>query len=215
MNIGEVVSLVKSTLSDKGIIIDRRIRDDLINFAESHSKSNACSDEVICIYYDHEQESFSLEDGLKEKLFKDLAIHAESVISLRFFYRCNDSAVTLEVKPVFYEPDEADETECYYSDGRTISYLSDFVKEDYDLLEECLNAIDNALEIVADDYDLEDSYSSTVIEFLKDNNYERDLVAEEFETAAFKILPHPNDETLESLAVTRLQLYDLKSVARQ
>ena len=211
MNIGEVVSLVRSTLSDKGIIIDRHIRDDLIELLESQSKSNACRDEVIYIYYDHDKEGFSLEDGLRERLFKDLAFHAESVISLQFFYRYNGSAATLEVKPVFYEPDEASETECYYSDGQTISYLADFMKEDYDLLEECLNAIDDALEIVAVDYDLDDDYSSTVMEFLRDNNYERELVAEEFETAAFKILPHPNDETLESLAVAKFQLYDLKA----
>lgn len=211
MNIGEVVSLVRSTLSDKGIIIDRHIRDDLIELLESHSKSYAYRDEVIYIYYDHDKEGFSLEDGLRERLFKDLAFHAESVISLQFIYRYSDSAITLEVKPVFYEPSEAAETECYYSDGQTITYLADFMKEDYDLLEECLNSIDDALEIVAFDYDLDDDYSSTVMEFLRDNNYERELVAEEYEKAAFKILPHPNDETLESLAVAKLQLYDLKA----
>lgn len=209
MNIEEVVGLVESTLADNGIIIDRVIKDDLVEFVESHSKIDAHSDEVIHVY--HDGESFSLENGLKEKLFKDLAFHSESVISFRFIYRYNDSAITLEVKPVFYEPDEASETECYYSDGRTISYLADFMKEDYDLLEECLNSIDDALEIVAFDYDLDDDYSSTVMEFLRDNNYEHEMVAEEFETAAFKILPHPNDETLESLAVAKLQLYDLKA----
>ena len=129
---------------------------------------------------------------------------------MQFIYRYNDSAITLEVKPVFYEPDEADETECYYSDGRTISYLADFLKEDYDLLEECLNSIENALEIIAVDYYFDDDYSSTVMEFLRDNNYEREVVAEEYEAAAFKILLHPNDETVESLAVARMQLYDLK-----
>ena len=85
------------------------------------------------------------------------------------------------------------------------------MKEDYALLEGCLNSIENALEIVSVDYDLDDDYSSTVMEFLRDNNYEREVVAEEFETAAFKILPHQNDETLESLAVARMQLYDLKT----
>lgn len=207
MNIKEVVRFVESTLSDKGIIIDRVIKDDLESFIESHSKIDAHSDEVIHVY--HENDGFEFESGLKEKLFKDLAFHSESVISLQFIYRYNDSAITLEVKPIFYELSEAAETECYYSDGRTISYLADFMKEDYDLLEECLNSIDDALEIVAIDYDLDDDYSSTVMEFLRDNNYERELVAEEFETAAFKILPHPNDETLESLAVAKLQLYDL------
>ena len=209
MDIEEVVRFVESTLSDKGIIIDRVIKDDLIEFVETHSKIDDHSDEVIYTY--HENDGFEFESGLKEKLFKDLAFHAESVIFLQFFYRYNDSAVTLEVKPIFYETGEAGETECYYSDGRAISYLADFMKEDYELLEECLNSIDDALEIVAFDYDLDDDYSSTVMEFLRDNNYERELVAEEFETAAFKILPHPNDETLESLAVAKLQLYDLKS----
>lgn len=209
MNIGKVVSLVASTLSDKGIIIDRVIKDDLVEFVESHSKIDAHSDEVIHVY--HENDGFSLESGLKEKLFKDLAFHAESVISLQFIYRYNDSAVALEVKPVFFEPSEAAETECYYSDGQTISYLADFMKEDYDLLEECLNSIDDALEIVAVDYYLDDDYSSTVMEFLRDNNYEREVVAEKYEAAAFKILPHTNDETLESLAVARMQLYDLKA----
>ena len=84
------------------------------------------------------------------------------------------------------------------------------MKEDYDLIEECLNSIENALEIVAVDYYLDDDYSSAVMEFLRDNNYEREVVAEEYEAAACKILPHPNDETLESLAVARMQLYDLK-----
>lgn len=209
MNIEELVGLVESTLADKGIIIDRIIKDDLVEFVESHSKIDTRSDEVIHTY--HENEGFSLESSLKEKLFKDLAFHAESVISLQFIYRYNDSAVTLEVKPIFYEPNEAGETECYYSDGLTISYLADFMKEDYDLLEGCLNSIENALEIVSVDYDLDDDYSSTVMEFLRDNNYEREVVAEEFETAAFKILPHQNDETLESLAVARMQLYDLKA----
>lgn len=209
MNIEEVVGLVESTLADKGIVIDRVVKDDLESFVESHSKIDAHSDEVIFTY--HDGEGLSLESGLKERLFKDLAFHSESVISLQFIYRYNDSAITLEVKPIFYEPSEAAETECYYSDGRTISYLADFMKEDYELLEECLNSIDDALEIVAFDYDLDDDYSSTVMEFLRDNNYERELVAEEFETAAFKILPHPNDETLESLAVAKLQLYDLKA----
>jgi len=88
---------------------------------------------------------------------------------------------------------------------------ADFMKEDYDLLEECLNSIENALEIVAVDYYLDDDYFSTVMEFLRDNNYEREVVAEEYEAAAFKILPHPNDETLEALAVARMQLYDLKA----
>lgn len=208
MNIEEVVGLVESTLADKGIIIDRVIKDDLVEFIESHSKIEAHSDEVIYTY--RENDGFEFESGLKEKLLKDLAFHAESVISLQFIYHYNDSAITLEVKPVFYEPDEASETECYYSDGQTISYLADFMKEDYDLLEECLNSIENALEIVAVDYYLDDDYSSTVMEFLRDNNYEREVVAEEFETAAFKILPRPNDETLESLAVDRMQLYDLK-----
>ena len=208
MNIEEVVGLVESTLASKGITVDRVIKDDLVEFVELHSKIDAHSDEVIYTY--HDGEGFSLEDGLKEKLFKDLAFHAESVISLRFIYSY-DSAITLEVKPIFYEPSEAAETECYYSDGRAISYLADFMKEDYDLLEECLNSIDDALEIVAFDYDLDDDYSSTVMEFLRDNNYERESVAEEFETAAFKILQHPSDETLESLAVAKLQLYDLKS----
>lgn len=207
MNIEEVVGLVESTLADSGIIIDRVIKDDLVEFVESHSKIDAHSDEVIHVY--HENDVFEFESGLKEKLFKDLAFHAESVISLQFIYRYNDSAVALEVKPVFFEPSEAAETECYYSDGRTISYLADFMKEDYELLEECLNSIDDALEIVAADYDLDDDYSSTVMEFLRDNNCEREMVAEEFETAAFKILPHANDETLESLAVAKLQLYDL------
>ena len=209
MNIEELVGFVESTLSDNGIIIDRVIKDDLVEFVESHSKIDAHSDEVIHVY--HENDVFEFESGLKEKLFKDLAFHAESVISLQFIYRYNDSAVALEVKPVFFEPSEAAETECYYSDGLTISYLADFMKEDYELLEECLNSIDDALEIVAFDYDLDDDYSSTVMEFLRDNNYEREVVAEEFETAAFKILPHPNDETLESLAVARMQLYDLKA----
>lgn len=209
MNIKEVVRFLESTLSDKGIIIDRVIKDDLIEFVETHSKIDDHSDEVIYTY--HENDGFEFESGLKEKLLKDRAFHAESVISFRFIYRYNDSAVTLEVKPIFYESSEAAETECYYSDGRTISYLADFMKEDYDLLEECLNAIDDALEIVAVDYDLDDDYSSTVMEFLRDNNYEREMVAEEFETAAFKILPHPNDETLESLAVAKLQLYDLRA----
>lgn len=209
MNIEEVVGLVESTLADNGIIIDRVIKDDLVEFVESHSKIDAHSDEVIHVY--HENDVFEFESGLKEKMFKDLAFHAESVISLQFIYRYNDSAVALEVKPIFYEPNEAAETECYYSDGLTISYLADFMKEDYDLLEECLNSIDDALEIVAFDYDLDDDYSSTVMEFVRDNNYEREVVAEEFETAAFKILPHPNDETLESLAVAKLQLYDLKA----
>lgn len=209
MNIEEVVVLVESTLADKGIIIDRVIKDDLVEFIESHSKIDANSDEVIYTY--HDGEGLNLENSLRERLFKDLAFHAESVISLQFIYRYNDSAITLEVKPIFYEPSEAGETECYYSDGRTISYLADFMKEDYELLEECLNAIDDALEIVAFDYDLDDDYSSTVMEFLRDNNYERELVAEEFETAAFKVLPHPNDETVESLAVARMQLYDLKN----
>ena len=209
MGIAEIVRFVESTLSDKGIIIDRVIKDDLVEFVELHSKIDAHSDEVIYTY--HDGEGLNLENGLIERLFKDLAFHSGSVISLQFVYRYNDSALTLEVKPVFYEPSEAAETECYYSDGRTISYLADFMKEDYELLEECLNAIDDALEIVAIDYDLDDDYSSTVMEFLRDNNYERESVAEEFETAAFKVLPHPNDETLESLAVARLQLYDLKS----
>lgn len=209
MKIAEVVGLVESTLASKGIIIDRVVKDDLEEFLELHSKIDAHSDEVIYTY--HDGEGLNLENGLRERLFKDLAFHAESVISLQLVYRYNDSALTLEVKPVFYEPSEAAETECYYSDGRTISYLADFMKEDYELLEECLNAIDDALEIVAFDYDLDDDYSSTVIEFLRDNNYEREMVAEEFETAAFKILPHPNDETLESLAVAKLQLYDLKA----
>lgn len=209
MNIEEVVGLVESTLADNGIIIDRVIKDDLVEFIESHSKIDTHSEEVIHVY--HENDVFEFESGLKEKLFKDLAFHAESVISLQFIYRYNDSAVALEVKPVFFEPSEAAETECYYSDGQTISYLADFMKEDYELLEECLNSIDDALEIVAFDYDLDDDYSSTVMEFLRDNNYEREVVAEESETAAFKILPHANDETLESLAVAKLQLYDLKS----
>lgn len=207
MNIEELVGLVESTLADKGIIIDRIIKDDLVDFVESHSKIDAHSDEVIHVY--HENEGFSLESSLKEKLFKDLSFHAESVISLQFIYRYNDSAVTLEVKPIFYEPNEAGETECYYSDGLTISYLADFMKEDYDLLEGCLNIIENALEVIAIDYYLDDDYSSTVMEFLRDNNYEREVVAEEYEAAAFKILPHPNDETVESLAVARMQLHDL------
>lgn len=209
MNIEEVVGLVESTLADNGIIIDRVIKDDLVEFVESHSKIDAHSDEVIYTY--HDGEGFSFESGLKEKLFKDLAFHAESVISLRFIYGYDSSQITLAVEPVFYESGEAGETECYYSDGLTISYLADFMKEDYELLEECLNSIDDALEIVAVDYDLDDDYSSTVMEFLRDNNCEREMVAEEFETAAFKILPHPNDETLESLAVARMQLYDLKA----
>lgn len=209
MNIEEVVRFVESTLSDKGIIIDRVIKDDLVEFIESHSKIDTHSDEIIHVY--HENDGFEFESSLKEKLFKDRAFHAESVISLRFIYRYNDSAVALEVKPIFYEPGEAGETECYYSDGRTISYLADFMKEDYDLLEECLNSIENALEIVAVDYYLDDDYSSTVMEFLRDNNYEREVVAEEYEAAAFKILSHPNDETLESLAVAKFQLYDLKA----
>lgn len=209
MNIEEVVGLVESTLASKGIIIDRIVKDDLESFIELHSKIDAHSDEVIHVY--HENDGFEFESGLKEKLFKDLAFHAESVISLQFIYRYNDSAVALEVKPVFFEPSEAAETECYYSDGQTISYLADLMKEDYELLEECLNSIDDALEIVAFDYDLDDDYSSTVMEFLRDNNYEREVVAEEFEAAAFKILLHPNDETVESLAVARMQLYDLKS----
>lgn len=207
MNIEEVVGLVESTLADNGIIIDRVIKDDLIEFIESHSKIDAHGDEVIYTY--HENDSFEFESGLKEKLFKDRAFHAESVISLRFIYGYDSSQVTLAVKPVFYESSEAGETECYYSDGLTISYLADFMKEDYDLLEECLNSIENALEIVAVDYYLDDDYSSTVMEFLRDNNYEREVVAEEYEAAAFKILPHPNDETLEALAVAKLQLYDL------
>lgn len=209
MNIEEVVRLVESTLASKGIAVDQVVKDDLESFLELHSKIDAHSDEVIYTY--HDGEGLNLENGLMERLFKDLAFHAESVISLQFIYRYNDSAITLEVKPVFYERDEVSETECYYSDGQTISYLADFMKEDYELLEECLNSIDDALEIVAFDYDLDDDYSSTVMEFLRDNNYEREVVAEEFETAAFKILPHPNDETLESLAVAKLQLYDLKS----
>lgn len=209
MNIEEVVGLVESTLASKGIAVDRVVKDDLESFLELHSKIDAHSDEVIYTY--HDSEGLNLENSLMERLFKDLAFHSESVISLQFIYRYNDSAITLEVKPIFYEPSEAAETECYYSDGQTISYLADFMKEDYELLEECLNAIDDALEIVAFDYDLDDDYSSAVMEFLRDNNYERELVAEEFETAAFKVLPHPNDETLESLAVAKLQLYDLKS----
>lgn len=209
MNIEEVIGLLESTLAGKGIIIDRIVKDDLIEFVESHSTVDAHSDEVIHVY--HDGESFSLENGLKEKLFKDLAFHAESVISLQFIYHYNESAITLEIKPIFYEPSEAAETECYYSDSRTISYLADFMKEDYDLLEECLNSIENALEIVAVDYYLDDDYYSKVMEFLRDNNYERDIVAEEYEAAAFKILPHPNDETVESLAVARMQLYDLKA----
>ena len=209
MNIEELVRFVESTLADNGIIIDRIIKDDLVEFVESHSKTDAHSDEVIHVY--HENDGFEFESGLKEKLFKDLAFHAKSVISLRFIYGYDSSQITLAVEPVFYEPNEAGETECYYSDGLTISYLADFMKEDYELLEECLNSIDDALEIVAFDYDLDDDYSSTVIEFLRDNNYEREVVAEEFETAAFKILPHLNDETLESLAVAKLQLYDLKA----
>lgn len=209
MNIEEVVRLVESTLASKGIAVDRVVKDDLESFLELHSKIDAHSDEVIHVY--HENDGFEFESGLKEKLLKDLAFHSESVVSLRFIYGYDSSQVTLAVEPIFYEPNEADETECYYSDGRTISYLSDFMKEDYELLEECLNSIDDALEIVAVDYDLDDDYSSTVMEFLRDNNCEREMVAEEFETAAFKILPHPNDETLESLAVARLQLYDLKA----
>jgi hypothetical protein len=209
MNIEEVVGLVQSTLSDKGIIIDRVIKDDLVEFVESHSKIDAHSDEVIHVY--HENDGFEFESGLKEKLLKDLAFHSESVVSLRFIYSYDSSQITLAVEPVFYEPNEAAETECYYSDGLTISYLADFMKEDYDLLEECLNSIENALEIVAVDYYLDDDYSSTVMEFLRDNNYEREVVAEEYEAAAFKILQHPNDETLESLAVARMQLYDLKA----
>lgn len=209
MNIEEVVGLVESTIASKVIVIYRVVKDDLESFLELHSKIDAHSDEVIYTY--HDGEGLNLENGLRGRLFKDLAFHAESVISLQFFYRYDGSAATLEVKPVFYEPDEASETECYYSDGRTISYLADFMKEDYELLEECLNSIDDALEIVAVDYDLDDDYSSTVMEFLRDNNYEREMVAEEFETAAFKILPHQNDETLESLAVAKLQLYDLKA----
>lgn len=208
MNIEEVVRLVDSTLASKGTIIDRVIKDDLIEFVETHSKIDDHSDEVIYTY--HENDGFEFESGLKEKLLKDRAFHAESVISLRFIYSYDSSQITLAVEPVFYEPNEAAETECYYSDGLTISYLADFMKEDYDLLEECLNSIENALEIVAVDYYLDDDYSSTVMAFLRDNNYEREVVAEEFETAAFKILPHPNDETVESLAVARMQLYDLK-----
>lgn len=207
MNIEEVVRLVESTLASKGIAVDRVVKDDLESFLELHSKIDAHSDEVIHVY--HENDGFEFESGLKEKLLKDRAFHAESVISLRFIYSYDSSQITLAVEPVFYEPNEAAETECYYSDGLTISYLADFMKEDYDLLEECLNSIENALEIVAVDYYLDDDYSSTVMEFLRDNNYEREVVAEEFETAAFKILPHPNDETVESLAVARMQLYNL------
>ena len=208
MNIEEVVGLVESTLADKGIIVDRVIKDDLIEFVELHSKIDAHSDEVVYLY--HQNDGFELEDGLQERLFKGLAFHAESVISLTFIYRYESSQISMEVKPSFYDAGEAGETECYYSDGHIITYLSDFMKEDYDLLEECLNSIENALEIIAVDYYLDDDYSSTVMEFLRDNNYEREVVAEEFETAAFKILPHPNDETVESLAVARMQLYDLK-----
>lgn len=208
MNIEEVVGLVESTLASRGIVIDRVVKDDLVEFVESHSTVDANSDEVIFTY--HDSEGFNLEDGLRERLFEDLAFHAESVISLQFIYRYDDSAISLEVKLIFYEPGEAGETECYYSDSQTITYLADFMKEDYDLLEECLNSIENALEIVAVDYYLDDDYSSTVMEFLRDNHYEREVVAEEYEAAAFKILPHANDKTLEALAVAKLQLYDLK-----
>ena len=54
MNIAEIVGFVESTLSDKGIIIDRVIKDDLESFIESHSKIDANSDEVIYTYHDGE-----------------------------------------------------------------------------------------------------------------------------------------------------------------
>lgn len=207
MKIEEVISLVESTLADKGIIIDGIVKDNIVSFVESHSKLDAHNESIIYTYLEYE--GFHLKDGLKEKMFKDMALHAKSDIVLQFIYRYTDPMMTLEVKPSFDDLVEAGETDCLYSDGYTITYLSDAMKEDYDLLEECLNCIDDALRTAADDYELEDDYSSTVMEFLKDNHYERNTIAEEFETAAYKILPHPSDETLESLAVSRLQLYDL------
>ena len=110
MNIAEIVRFVESTLSDKGIIVDRVIKDDLESFIESHSKIEAHSDEVIYTY--RENDGFEFESGLKEKLFKDLAFHSESVVSLRFIYGYDSSQITLAVEPVFYEPNEAGETEC-------------------------------------------------------------------------------------------------------
>ena len=56
MNIAEIVGFVESTLSDKGIIIDRIIKDNLVEFVESHSKIDTRSDEVIHTY--HENEGF-------------------------------------------------------------------------------------------------------------------------------------------------------------
>lgn len=52
MNIEELVGFVESTLSDKGIIIDRVIKDDLVEFVEFHSKIDAHSDEVIHVYHE-------------------------------------------------------------------------------------------------------------------------------------------------------------------
>ena len=192
---GEVVLFdIDTILSDLDDFID-----DIIFFGEDKDiLGNVC-------YYERNTD-FRLTDSSENRLFKNKAFSCYDALSLTITYNYYaDRGLFVSIEPKYDEATASSSEDIYFCDGRTSTYLEDFLKSDARFLVECLELVDGAIESLTERYEF--ASQLYLIEALDSDLELVEYAAEEYAVDICRRLAHPSTETFADLAKDGHLLY--------
>lgn len=169
--------------------------DDFIDDIELHGEEEYCLNNVC--YYERNTD-FRLTDSSENRLFKNKAFSWHDLLSLTITYNYYaDRGLFASIEPKYDEAVASSSEDIYFCDGRTSTYLEDFLKEDIRFLVDCLELVDGAIESLTERYEF--ASQLYLIEALDSDLDLVEYAAEEYAVDIYRQLPHPTTETFSSL----------------
>lgn len=177
--------------------------DDFIDDIELHGEEEYCLNNVC--YYERNSD-FRLTDPSENRLFKNKAFSCHDLLSLTITYNYYaDRGLFVSIEPKYDEAVASSSEDIYFCDGRTSTYLEDFLKEDIRFLVDCLELVDGAIESLTERYEF--ASQLYLIEALDSDLDLVEYAAEEYAVDIYRRLSHPSTETFAALSRDGYLLY--------
>lgn len=182
------------------------ILSDLDDFIDDIELSGEDKDLLNNVCYYERESDFRLIDSSENRLFKNKAFSCYDFLSLTITYNYYaDRGLFASIEPSYKEVDASSSEDIYFCDGRTSTYLEDFLKSDARFLVEGLELVDGAIESLTERYEF--ASRLYLVEALDSDLDLVEYAAEEYTVDIYRQLPHPSTETFASLAKDGYLLY--------
>lgn len=182
------------------------ILSDLDDFIDDIELRDADKDLLNNVCYYERNTDFRLTDSSENRLFKNKAFSCHDLLSLTITYNYYaDRGLFVSIEPKYDEAVASSSEDIYFCDGRTSTYLEDFLKEDARFLVEGLESVDGAIETLTERYEF--ASRLYLIEALDSDLDLVEYAAEEYAVDIYRQLPHPSTETFAALSKDGYLLY--------